>query len=974
MHLIIRRFVVTIALLFALTAVHFAQAETSLVPSGATWKYLVTAGAPAATWTTVGFDDTSWPSGPAELGYGDGDEATVIGFGPDTNNKYPTTYFRKTFNVADPSIFGSLIMTLNYDDGAIVYINGTEVYRINLPAGAVSYSTFATAASEYTPISFTVPASVLVAGNNVVAVEMHQGNATSTDLSMSLSISANQSPSVSIATPGAGQSFYVPVGINLTVNASDPDGTVARVDYYYQGGNPIGASLTAPFSFTWTNATEGSYALTAVATDNTGGTGTSAPVNITVIDTNPPVLVNAIGTSNSVIVTYSKRVSAVTGTNASNYAVNNGVNVLGASYGAASNIIVIATTTITDGIDYTLTVNNVQDLNGHTILPNSQIVFRRAAFIPADVGNPSIAGSVSATPGGAVVVTGAGSNIGGTGDQFTYAYQQVSGNFDYKVRVSSLDVTDPSAKASLMARETLASNSVFAASVASPVALGCYFQSRATSGAAAVTTGAFPASYPTTWLRLRRTNNVATGFASADGITWVQLGSVTLSATTVYIGFGVTSHDVAHATRAEYHDYATVGAEATVVSQVDFANEPLAACSRTGPLVISEIMYKPVGTNNSNLEYIEIYNSNPFYEEVSGYRISGDIDYTFPPRTFIPGGALIVVAKDPAAVQNYYGITGVYGPYSNSLPREGTIRLRTEVNAILLEINYSDDNPWPAGTSGTGHSLVLARPSYGEKDPHAWEPSAFKGGSPGAHEPLRPKTGLNAVVINEFLAHTDDPLVDYIELYNHSSSPVDISGCWLSDDPSTNIFHIPAGTILPPGGFVSFNAATNTIGFALKASGETIYFLSPDGNRILDAVQFGAQQNGVATGRYPDGAPEFYRLTSRTPGTNNAAILIDDVVINEIMYGPLSEEVDDQYVELYNQGTNTISLKDWKFTGIDFKFPAGATLPPHGYVVVGKNRSRLLAHYPQLNANNLFGDFGGKLSRSGERVAIAKPD
>ena len=70
---------------------------------------------------------------------------------------------------------------------------------------------------------------------------------------------------------------------------------------------------------------------------------------------------------------------------------------------------------------------------------------------------------------------------------------------------------------------------------------------------------------------------------------------------------------------------------------------------------------------------------------------------------------------------------------------------------------------------------------------------------------------------------------------------------------------------------------------------------------MLDAVQFGAQQNGVATGRWPDGANDFYRLSAKTPGAPNAAILPSDVVINELMYNPISGNDDDQYVELYNR-------------------------------------------------------------------------
>src|SRR5207237_10528912 len=239
----------------------------------------------------------------------------------------------------------------------------------------------------------------------------------------------------------------------------------------------------------------------------------------------------------------------------------------------------------------------------------------------------------------------------------------------------------------------------------------------------------------------------------------------------------------------------------------------------------------------------ELFNSNPFSEDISGYRLSGDLDFTFPTNTILPGGAFLVVAKSPADIQSVYSITNVVGPYAGSLKNSGTVRLRNETGAIYLEVPYSNEPPWPVAADGTGHSLVLARPSYGEGFAKSWDISEVVGGSPGTVESYRPGP-LRSVVINEFLAHTDDPLLDYIELYNHSNQPVDISGCILSDDARTNKFVI-SHTVVPARGFVVFDQSQ--MGFALSAGGETIYFRSPGGARVLDAAQFGGQGTGVAT-------------------------------------------------------------------------------------------------------------------------------
>src|SRR5256885_1350218 len=99
-------------------------------------RNLAAAASPRPTATRPGpssLNDGTWKSGPAELGYGDGDEATVVSFGSDANNKFITTYFRDSFTVSDPSLVTSLTMRVLRDDGAVVYLNGTEVFRTNMP-------------------------------------------------------------------------------------------------------------------------------------------------------------------------------------------------------------------------------------------------------------------------------------------------------------------------------------------------------------------------------------------------------------------------------------------------------------------------------------------------------------------------------------------------------------------------------------------------------------------------------------------------------------------------------------------------------------------------------------------------------------------------------------------------------------------------------------------------------------------------
>src|SRR5881296_430336 len=94
-------------------------------------------------------------------------------------------------------------------------------------------------------------------------------------------------------------------------------------------------------------------------------------------------------------------------------------------------------------------------------------------FTSVDVGSPGVAGSTISVANG-FDVTGAGSDIGGTNDQFQFSYQQVAGDFDVKVRVQSLTPGDPWAKAGLMARESLTGGSRYTAAFATPSVSGCF--------------------------------------------------------------------------------------------------------------------------------------------------------------------------------------------------------------------------------------------------------------------------------------------------------------------------------------------------------------------------------------------------------------------------------------------------------------------------------------------------------------------
>jgi cysteine-rich repeat protein len=186
-----------------------ANAQTPgdyLIPIGATWRYLDDGSNPGTAWRATDFADGGWAQGAAELGYGDGDEATLVSCGPSAPAcsfaNAITTYFRRTFSVSDISAIPQLELRIRRDDGAVAYLNGVEVARSNMPTGNVTSTTPASSAisgsGETAFTAFPLASSTLVNGTNLLAIEIHQSSATSSDISMDASLQVTSSAPASL--------------------------------------------------------------------------------------------------------------------------------------------------------------------------------------------------------------------------------------------------------------------------------------------------------------------------------------------------------------------------------------------------------------------------------------------------------------------------------------------------------------------------------------------------------------------------------------------------------------------------------------------------------------------------------------------------------------------------------------------------------------------------------------------------------
>src|SRR5439155_7238185 len=241
----------------------------------------------------------------------------------------------------------------------------------------------------------------------------------------------------------------------------------------------------------------------------------------------------------------------------------------------------------------------------------------------------------------------------------------------------------------------------------------------------------------------------------------------------------------------------------------------------------------------------------------------------------------------------------------------------------------------------------------GEGDPRAWAASAVVGGSPLASEP---SGGIGAngfdlwqfVSINEFLAVPGTGQTEFIELYNHSGLTIDLNGCLLSTNKAQlDAFAIPPGTSISPHGFVVFykGSGAGQLPFAPGVNGGAIYLTRPDRERVIDAVSFPAQVTGVSMGRTPDGAPGLQNLASQTPGAANSGPSAAQIVINEIMFKPISGNPNDTFIELYNPGGSQISVNGWQIHGVGSANEAwpipNTTIAAGGYLVAAKDPGTL---------------------------------
>jgi hypothetical protein len=405
-------------------------------------------------------------------------------------------------------------------------------------------------------------------------------------------------------------------------------------------------------------------------------------------------------------------------------------------------------------------------------------------------------------------------------------------------------------------------------------------------------------------------------------------------------------------------------------------------------LVFNEIMYNPPGegaTDGDEFEFVELKNIGPFTLNLSGLFFSQGITFAFTNGTTLAPGAVFLIARNPATLLTRYPGIVVNGDSSDKLNNDGeTVAISHPIAGEIISVTYSDRTPWPVAADGSGFSLVR------DAITGNYRASATRFGSPGVDNTAY---GPGGVVINELLSNSVLPLKDTIELLNTVSTNVDISGWFLSDDPSfPQKFRIPnLAAPLAPGEFAVFDEEdfnpTPGVGvsFSLSSFGDELYLFSADGTAQLTGyshgIAFGAAADNESFGRYINsvGEEQFPAQSARSFGAANVGPRVGPVVISEIQYNP--EPGGDEFVEVKNISGAPIALFDtafptnaWRVNGIGFSFPTNFTLGANEEVLlVATNPAAFRSRYNVPSNIVVLGPYTGNLQDSGERLELQQP-
>jgi hypothetical protein len=707
-----------------------SQVTTPLnVPASSTWRYFNTNAAPVASWTNIGFDDSTWRTGSTPMGYANDDKtniiATTLSFGSDSANKWTGYYFRKAFVVTNLTGLTSLALALNRDDGAVVYLNGNEVKRDNMPPGTVVFSTFGSTnvsgPNETNLLQFSIPTNFLVVGTNVVSVEVHQASLTSSDIMFNLSLTGNATN----------------LGSQLQLTLTNQTTFTARV---WNGS-------------TWSALSQSTFLLAPLRQPTVGDLVISE-MNYHPIDLDNYEYVEL--------------------------------------YNASTNLLDLTNVRLSDGIDFTFPNNfrmapgtfavaarSIPDFAARYQTPSSAYYYSNIVVAGQYTGKLSDGGErIALLASNGVVLAEVTYSDGG-------AWPDRADGLG-----SSLELRDLSAAAAtgtnlsaFLARgANWKSSSLYHGSpgrfdgvpknivineVLAHTDLTIDWIEFRNLGADSIDLGGLYLSdhYDNLFRYLMPVGTVVPGngylglSTTNFGFAFSELGSdiLLLQASGTNIIRFLDTVNIPASQREESLGLYTLSTGETDFTELRANTEAAAnALPRVGPVVMSEVMYKPAANQSEFVELVNISHTNVLLYDplfpTNTWQLGGGVSFNLPMgQQLAPGAVAIICATNPATFRAQYGVSAsipVYGPWSGALNNAGdSVKLMwpgdPETNGFIPyyrvdHLRYEPAAPWPSEAAGVGGiSLERATLEGYANDPANWQPS-IPGGTPGVFVGNRP--------------------------------------------------------------------------------------------------------------------------------------------------------------------------------------------------------------------------------------------
>lgn len=894
-----------------------AAAETVL-PFGSVWSYHDQGIDLGNAWRAADFDDSSWSSGPGQLGYGDGDEATVVGFGGNAGNRYPTTYFRTRFSLSNVANITGLTLDLIADDGAAVYLNGTEVLRHNLADGA-TYSTLADSLkgqdTENLVVPFQLPPSALSAlvdGENVLAIEIHQGGVDSPDVSMDAQLGVIR---------GNETDDFLRPGMNRVAIATYADrageGDPLRettYDVWYDRGSESVVSGTLTGNIVW-RAAQGPYRIQGNVTLAPSAVLTIEPGTTVFFETDARLTVrgrlSAVG-SVAAPIWFTRRPGAGTwnGLQFVDSMQDNRIAHAIVEYGITNDGMI--------GLDRSrLTLENswIDHTDLRRIRSNdSSLVVRNSTF--TDIFTPDQAPT---TDNRSEHIWGGGIPSGGEWIVDGNSFGTITGHND------AIDFDAP--RGTGLYAQIL--NNTFAGGGDDALDM---------TGDVYVEGNVFR-------------NYIKDRFNTDPG----QSNTISASSGDFWVVRNVFDN-VQHAALVKEDAYMYF-LQNTVVSS-EFAPLYFDLPGQTsgpgrGAFVQGSVFAQPINTFDFVSAETDLNVSFSYLPAVDESLVSGIANQFGSPHVAGADGDYRLLPGSPAQNRGPNGVdmgariapgatlAGIPAPVTNQTSATMVVG-GPGINAYRYQLNegpISAERPTTTPLTlsglapGTYQLRVWGRNALGQWQTEPTISSAWTV-SPGAVT-LR----INEVLADNVASYQHRGAYrDAVELYNYGGSILDLQGFRLSDradDPNKFVFpagiRIGAGQYLVVSGDTLVGDEALSLGFGLSQQGESLYLFDPSGT-LIDQITFGNQLTDRSIGRI--GRDAVWTLNQPTLGGPNLPAPLgdaDQTVINE-WYANGDIRWQDDFVELYNPLERPVDLGGYALSDEPFDFPRMSPLAPLTFV------------------------------------------